>query len=40
MGVFMPATAEAAANDFENRYTLWMTWRRAHMPAHERIKAA
>lgn len=40
MGVFMPATAETAANDFENRYTVWMTWRRAHLPAQERIEAA
>jgi hypothetical protein len=38
MGVFMPASAETAANDFENRYTLWLAWRRAQVPAPERLK--
>jgi len=40
MGVFMPASPDTAANDFENRYTLWMAWRRANMPAQERLKSA
>jgi len=40
MGVFMPASPETAANDFENRYTVWMAWRRAQVPAQERLKAA
>jgi len=36
LGVFLPATAEQAAAEFENGYAMWMTWRRAH----DRTRAA
>lgn len=40
MGVFMPANPDTAANDFENRYTVWMAWRRAQTRVQNLHKAA
>ncbi len=40
MGVFMPVSAEATANDFENRYALWIAWRRAQFRTQSRANVA